>query len=316
MATGVSCPVCLAKVEASPVEVHGEFALYQCPDCELTFSDPMMAADAAWYDRAYVVRHLAVDDRIREHYRVAAAALDVGSKLLDIGCGEGAFVDYARRRGLCAYGIDISAKAVEAGRRRYGLDTLFCGSVSEWQGSGVADNSQFDAVTAFDLLEHVSDPLAFVIQVQELVRPRGLLIFSVPNAPRWPIREFGDHPPQHLTRWTHKALARLGGASDLEVVRIVTTSALGSLNRLLGYPVRYLMYRILGLHGYFGGSTTPVRPRFNVQEGLLTAVLSKVGSPLRRLRDRVLWLPTVVLAPFMLPWVSGGWLVLIARRKR
>ncbi|MCK4300270.1 MAG: hypothetical protein KAX80_12090, partial [Planctomycetes bacterium] len=113
-----------------------------------------------------------------------------------------------------------------------------------------------------------------------------------------------------------KALARLDEASDLEVVRIVTTSALGSLHRLLGDSVRYLMYRILGLHGYFGGSTTPVRPRFNVQEGLPAAVLSKVGPSLRRLRDRVLWLPTVVLAPFMLHWVSGASLVLIARRKR
>jgi hypothetical protein len=46
----VMCPVCETRAAAPPVERYGEYTLHGCPNCQLTFSDPMLAADSTFYE--------------------------------------------------------------------------------------------------------------------------------------------------------------------------------------------------------------------------------------------------------------------------
>jgi 2-polyprenyl-3-methyl-5-hydroxy-6-metoxy-1,4-benzoquinol methylase len=93
---------------------------------------------------------------------------------LDVGCSSGWFVEAARGAGIEAEGIDLSATAVEAARRR-GLP-VFCSTIEDF-----VPGHLYDTVTAFDVLEHVLDPYGFLHSVRRMLAPGGVVCLGVPN---------------------------------------------------------------------------------------------------------------------------------------
>jgi SAM-dependent methyltransferase len=273
----------------------------------------MRAAPAWWYERNYVVRDLALDTRLRSYYAWALDHVAPGSRTLDVGCGQGTFVSLATRRGHEAHGIDFSEESVDAGRRVHGLPTLRAASLDELLVEGAADS--FDAATAFEVVEHVEDPVGFVARVGALVRPGGLVLLSVPNRDRWPLHEFGDAPPNHLTRWSRAALAHLLGRAGLELVEIRVSSRLESLHALFCALAREAFYGVVGVREEFRAGAlpapeaapSPVSPR-------MRRVLGRWGTAARLARDALLWLPTFVTAPLGVRFLEGYTLMAAGRR--
>jgi hypothetical protein len=70
----------------------------------------------------------------------------------------------------------------------------------------------FDAICVFQLLEHLSDPIAFIKDVLNLISRNGILIIGVPDN-AGPVRHFSDAltdiPPHHVSRWCESAF-RIG----------------------------------------------------------------------------------------------------------
>jgi 2-polyprenyl-3-methyl-5-hydroxy-6-metoxy-1,4-benzoquinol methylase len=98
-------------------------------------------------------------------------------RLLDVGCGIGFFVKAARDAGWDAHGSEISPVAVRLGRERLDLSTLHAGRVED---AGFSPGS-FDAITLWDVIEHVTDPVALLAGLRRLLRPGGLLFVQTPN---------------------------------------------------------------------------------------------------------------------------------------
>lgn len=72
--------------------------------------------------------------------------------------------------------------------------------------------SYFDAVCSFQVLEHVPDPLNFIKEMIQLIKPGGKLIITVPNANsflKYDKRNLLDQPPHHMTRWCLKTFESL-----------------------------------------------------------------------------------------------------------
>ena len=71
---------------------------------------------------------------------------------MDVGCCRGFLVNAARNRGFKAYGIDLNEKDIKEGIKDYGIDIKksFLEDYSEYE---------FDVITSFNVLEHVSNPL-------------------------------------------------------------------------------------------------------------------------------------------------------------
>jgi 2-polyprenyl-3-methyl-5-hydroxy-6-metoxy-1,4-benzoquinol methylase len=99
-----------------------------------------------------------------------------GTKHLDLGCGEGTSVSVARDLGFDSLGIEKSQLAVEHAREK-GLDVRN-GSMESLPDSLASD---FDVVTIFDALDHVSNPLAVLKSVTNKIKPGGLLYLEVNN---------------------------------------------------------------------------------------------------------------------------------------
>lgn len=141
-----------------------------------------------------------------------------GQTLLDVGCGNGIFLDFARRAGWQAKGIDFDAQAVAYCVQK-GLDVQMGGIDT------LADQYEcFDWITLSHVIEHVYDPLAVLRACHRLLKPGGGLWIETPNLAAQGHHDFGTawrglEPPRHLVLFSHESLARAlrkTGFQDIE----------------------------------------------------------------------------------------------------
>ena len=102
-----------------------------------------------------------------------------GKRALDVGCGAGLLCEPLARLGAAVTGLDAAAENIAAAQAHAagaGLAIDYrCGDVGKLGLSG------YDLVTSLEVLEHVSDPAAFIAALRAALAPGGLLILSTPN---------------------------------------------------------------------------------------------------------------------------------------
>jgi SAM-dependent methyltransferase len=97
-------------------------------------------------------------------------------RMLDVGCGTGLFLAVARRRGWEPHGIDACAEATRHAREHFGLEV--------WEGEFrdlAAAGRRFDAITAWDVIEHSREPVALLRAARGCLAPGGIVGLSTPN---------------------------------------------------------------------------------------------------------------------------------------
>lgn len=105
--------------------------------------------------------------------------------LLDVGCGRGLFLKAAQENGWRVAGVEVSRYASEFGRRNLGLEIL-TGTLEE----ACFPDGSFDAVTLWDCLEHLEDPLLALGEANRILRQHGLCLVMTPNIDSL-IHQFG-----------------------------------------------------------------------------------------------------------------------------
>ena len=141
-----------------------------------------------------------------------------GARLLDVGCGEGGFLEWARAAGWEPVGVEPDPAAVAAAQSR-GL-TVHAGTVEALR----SEASSFDVVTLSHVLEHVHDPRALLESIRNLLKPNGLLWLDTPNISSIGRRLFGPtwlglDPPRHLVLFNHSTLRALLESLGFTVIR-------------------------------------------------------------------------------------------------
>ena len=301
----VVCPACHGTNQSGVLERHEGWSLYQCLDCGVQHFWPAKNPGADWYQSSemYAARDLMVVDWLGWYHRAALENMPIASgSVLDVGCGNGAFVAAAAARGYDAWGIDFSAKAIEAGRKHFGLEHLYCASTQELTERFGA--RRFDVVTAFEVLEHMDDARSFIRELIGLTAPGGHVIVSVPNRERrpWLLKE-GDLPPHHFTRWNADAIRRFLDDNCLRTEKIIICPARITVKALFHYTLQFDIVRRIVKR-----AEAP-----SVEAGLRERTLARAKS-LTLLKERILDAVSRVLAPPFGPFVRGPMLVAIARR--
>jgi SAM-dependent methyltransferase len=153
-----------------------------CASCGYVFDNPRPTAAAitAFYSRptkydAWVDAEAPRDALWRRRVRKLAPTRKRGS-LLDVGAGIGQFLHHARGAYTAVHGTEVSRRAIEIARERYGL------TLSEGQIETIDFGDQrFDNITLFHVLEHVPHPRTVVERCLSLLTPGGILAIAVPN---------------------------------------------------------------------------------------------------------------------------------------
>lgn len=225
----MQCPACESNGGFTEVESLRNFKIWRCRYCGLEFSDPM-SYNSKLYEQLYTdplvtqslgcTSYVFALDRwgngipkgraksvLKSHERLAISILQQhfykGNYILDLGCGAGRFLAALRDSGFRPLGIDVAAEPVEV-LRKLGFEVLQ-GTIENFS----KDWPIPDAVTVFDVLEHVPEPVAFLNSIAKRLTT-SMLILGVPSPKRWQLwrgkRETSDYPPNHLTRWSETAL--------------------------------------------------------------------------------------------------------------
>jgi SAM-dependent methyltransferase len=97
-------------------------------------------------------------------------------RILEIGCGDGNFLETLRRAGWGVHGQEVSASTTAIVRRRHGI------SVTAGAVEAIPSEQPFSVVAAYHVFEHLYHPATWLRSVHGLIEPRGLLHVQVPNA--------------------------------------------------------------------------------------------------------------------------------------
>ena len=123
------------------------------------------------YVRARIDSHWGID-------RAARRPLE-GKSALDMGCGAGLLAEPLARMGARVTGADAAIENVAVARHHAEGQGL---AIDYRQGGVEAlAGEQFDLVTSMEVIEHVTDPGAFIVGLAGVLAPGGLMILSTPN---------------------------------------------------------------------------------------------------------------------------------------
>ncbi|MCC6642138.1 MAG: class I SAM-dependent methyltransferase, partial [Deltaproteobacteria bacterium] len=234
----------------------------QCSACALAFwlpaehFDPSRIYDADYFASDAAAHgyddYAALEPALRATFRrrVARLRLPSGARLLDVGAAYGYAASEAQRAGLRVAAVELSR---EAAARAAGLVP---GRVARASADRLPfSTGSFDAVTLWDVLEHLPDPHGAVAEIARCLRPGGRLALTTGDVGSLAARVSGARwhlytLPEHLFFYSRESLRRLLGAHGLRVEQLRAEGAL--------YPLGYLVERLRKT--LFGGAgSTPVR---------------------------------------------------------
>ncbi len=144
------------------------------------------------------------------------------NNILDVGCGDGHFLEVAKQRGWNIYGTEFTDKAIELCLKK-GINIK----------KGILNRTDFkeltfDIITSFEVIEHINNPMEELNKFNILLRKNGLLYITTPNfnslsryylKQNWNVIEY----PEHLCYYTKKTLVKLAELNSFSELAFYTT---------------------------------------------------------------------------------------------
>ena len=248
-----------------------ELRQFQCCICRIEFFDPLIVGDSkfyeklsrnSWYYQADQWEFFEAIDRLLKQKTV--------STVCEVGCGKGHFLDKLADS-YEVFGTELNVLAVDECVSK-GLNVV--------NAEQIPSDRVFDAVVAFEVLEHVPSPHNFLQNLVNATAPGGTLILAVPNPVSW-LKDLDccllDMPPHHCTRWHGETFAYL---SDLFSIDLVSFSY---------EPITFLHYQSCFSYHEQKIKVTPFSgSRFPLLRRGLEKLLSPVVGQLKELEQLIM----------------------------
>lgn len=225
------CPVCKSKNYEQELLVYG-IPLLKCLDCELRYhnrvpNDP----NDIYQDEDYSVYTC---DDFEENYQYRMNRFgeervqllqdhcgDLSDKsVIDVGCGDGIFLSVAKKYFRHCVGTDFSKHLCDFTRERTGLP-IYQSSLEE------LPEKDFDCVTSFDVIEHVHQPVEYMKDINQIMKPGGHLLIYTPNFDSFSIKVMQEDSQlldgsEHILLFNHASLKKIGEMTGFKIVHTET----------------------------------------------------------------------------------------------
>lgn len=219
-----ACPCC-GNAESRSVPAFAKHFLHACLSCGMVYCKrtPTQQDLDALYNN-YPTRS-ALSSVTRARYNELLQGMEryrTHGRLLDVGCGDGYFLDVAKERGWTVFGTEYNERTVAKCRER---------GILMQQGPLDPKNypaDHFDVITSFEVIEHVQDPDADIRNMAQLLRKGGYVYMTTPNfrslakwmaGPNWSVVNW----PEHLNYFTPHTLGLCMANNGLRKQRVLTT---------------------------------------------------------------------------------------------
>jgi 2-polyprenyl-6-hydroxyphenyl methylase/3-demethylubiquinone-9 3-methyltransferase len=158
-------------------------------------------------------------------------------RVIDLGCGSGAFANALAAQGFAVTGVDPSPTGIENARRAYPNPQFELGSTDE---DLVGRFGKFPAVTSLEVVEHVYAPREFAKRIYDLLEPGGVAIISTPyngylknlliallDKSDWHYTSLWDNG--HIKFWSIRTLGQLLREADFKEIRFLRVGRIPTL---------------------------------------------------------------------------------------
>jgi len=209
--------------------VSGEsFALSKCTKCELVFTNPRPDEEALpkYYESKEYISHtnkansfINLIYKIARHFTIRSKIKLINSyhnkgTILDYGCGTGHFLKSCESKGWTTYGYepDKNARAIAESNGLHIIEKI------------KKTNAKYDIITAWHVIEHVSDLRKTIKKLRSALNENGHLIIAVPNIESYDARYYKENwaaydVPRHLYHFNQKSFGKLIAKSKLTMVK-------------------------------------------------------------------------------------------------
>ncbi|MFH0793689.1 MAG: class I SAM-dependent methyltransferase [bacterium] len=220
-----------------PDRIH--YRIVKCRACGLVRSDPV--ADSALLDKLYAQSTFDYEPEVSnlratygrylgmlDHHRVKK------DSLLEIGCGNGFFLEEALARGYREVrGVEPSEAAVASADPAV-RSRIVCNTMK----AGLFPSESFDVICMFQAFDHIPDPVALLRECCHVLRPGGLALLLNHNMNAFSARLLGERSPiidiEHTFLYTPATMTQMISSQGLQVRRVGSV-----LNR---YTLSYLFH--------------------------------------------------------------------------
>lgn len=134
--------------------------------------------------------------------------------IVEVGSGLGYLTYALRTAGYDVRGLELSERAVQASRARFGDFFEVCDVTRSTMQAGIAD-----VIIMTEVIEHVADPCALLRGIRRMLRPGGFALITTPNKSAAPRDSYWctDNPPVHFWWFSETSMCRLAQTSGLIV---------------------------------------------------------------------------------------------------
>jgi 2-polyprenyl-3-methyl-5-hydroxy-6-metoxy-1,4-benzoquinol methylase len=248
--------------------------IYRCNGTGYKFYFPFnLAGDSEFYESLNATS--SYHSSWKREFQIAidlATQIGTDANVLDVGCGFGAFLFALKEKGFRkTRGLEFNDAAVKAACEK-GLKV----TRDSVEDHAAQMKGQYDLVTCFQVLEHVSQVQQFIGSLVSLLKPGGKLVIAVPNnVPFFAgchILALTNLPPHHMGLWNYDALKALEKLYKIELIRHDYDQVIG-FGYYLVFLARYVISR---------PSTLGFRSRLNRGIASLRQVLTEKEKVLNR----------------------------------
>lgn len=208
----MNCDICNTKFEEKKI---GKYYFYRCPNCFVLKTKEIPDKDKlkSHYKENYKIQDLSSDLK-REKRRISRQPEQIklisniknyvtidNPKLLDFGCGDGFFLDEARRYGIDCYGVELSEYSSQYARS---IGLRVEDDINKY-------DFNFDAITLWHVFEHIPEPNEFLKLLHSRLKQKGKIFIRVPAIDNIWTKIFKDkwiwlQPENHYFHYTEKSL--------------------------------------------------------------------------------------------------------------
>ncbi len=179
-----NCHIC--NSESNFLLKKDGFDLYECPGCKLVFVYPQpsaatLAKEFYSYESGYMSNRARQDLSVDKESARVKFVFDVfqnykkGGVMLDVGCGNGQMMYWAKQRGIQGKGVELNKRTADRARE-YGFE-VFGGFLEDAN----FEKKSFDFVFLGEIIEHVNNPKQFIKDCSSFLKEGGLIGITTPN---------------------------------------------------------------------------------------------------------------------------------------
>ncbi len=201
------------------------FSVCQCSECGSVLTQPIPRPEKVknYYQELYYGRRKSFVESIVNYLRLKKILKLPGTikkaAILDVGCGNGNFLELLAGRGFLANGTEVAPEYHFSNKK---ISSLICRK--ELAECRFPDN-KFDVITMWHTLEHFSSPLDYLLESKRILKSGGFLIIEVPNFQSWQSRLtrsnwFHLDVPRHVLHCSSQTLNLILGKTGFKILKI------------------------------------------------------------------------------------------------